>query len=389
MLKNKTVSLVFIICIFVTGLFTAIKYQPVLFDVLKNSDADKWSTLIEDTYPLSIAGRTDWINANGLYNKMLFRDYVEDKETDVYRMKNGQLIYGVDRLKDQEIEWCTEMLEDFDDELSGKNIPLLYVQLPYKIKENEELLPSGCTEYANYNADMLLKAISEKGLKSYDLRQEADEWGDNYSEHFYNTDQHWRNDTALWAASYIAEKLHELYGFDYEAEQYDLNNYTVKTYKDHFLGSFGKKTGVSYSGLDTYELITPNFATSYSFTATTEVGTINRSGDFKTALLDESNLVRDLYNTNTYETYIGGNYKLTKIVNRLNKEGSKILLIRDSFSLPMMSFLAASYGEIDSIDLRYYDDSAVELAESGGYDAVIIAYNPSTFGDEVFYFGSE
>ncbi|MCQ2567159.1 MAG: DHHW family protein [Mogibacterium sp.] len=352
-------------------------------DPLKYTD---YSDAIEQIYPKYIAGRYGWINANGLYQKLIGRSFVDDNEADVYRMDNGQLIYGIGKMSDEEMIWYSDNVACLSDDLAEVGIPLLYVQLPYKIKNGDNILPVGCTEYGNANANSLITTMSNADVEVFDLRSKVNELSRDYYSLFYNTDQHWTNETALWAADTVAHEASDRLDLSYNPNAFDIDHYKVTEYSNHFLGSFGKKTGSWYAGTDDYHLVVPTFDTDLNFSAETETGKIERSGTFDTALLDKSNLKIDLFHRNTYETYTGGNYKFTKITNKKNPDGSRVLLIRDSFSSSMMPFLSLAYSELDSVDLRYFEGSALELAKKGNYDAVIIVYNPTVFGEPAFTF---
>lgn len=385
-MRNKLVSIVFIICIAIVSVFTTINFVPETASSLNSLQYIEYSSVIDRVYPTYIAGRYSWINANGLYQKIIGRSYVEDNEADVYRMDNGQIIYGIGKMLDEELIWYSDNVICLSDDLAHAGIPLLYVQLPYKIKNGDSLLPVGCTEYGNANANSMIAAMRNADVEVFDLRSKVNELSGDYYSHFYNTDQHWTNETALWAADAVAHEASDRLGLSYNPNAFDINYYKVTEYKNLFLGSFGKKTGSWYAGTDDYHLVVPTFDTDLNFSAETETGKIKRNGTFDNALLDKSNLEKDLFHKNTYETYTGGNYKLTRITNKKNPDGSRVLLIRDSFSSSMMPFLSLAYSELDSVDLRYYEGSALELAKKGNYDAVIIAYNPTVFGEPAFTF---
>ena len=173
----------------------------------------------------------------------------------------------------------------------------------------------------------------------------------------------------------------------YDPETYDLDNYNIKTYKDWFLGSLGKKTGNVYAGIDDFELITPNYATDFDFVADAQKGIIKREGSFEEALLDKSNLKKDYFSINTYATYTGGDYKENIVTNRNSANKTKVLLVRDSFSCTLMPFLALSTGELTTIDLRYYKKMSLkEYLKENDFDIVLIAYNPSAFSKQQFTF---
>ena len=79
--------------------------------------------------------------------------------------------------------------------------------------------------------------------------------------------------------------------------------------------------------------------------------------------------------------YFGGDYPEVIIKNNTLNNG-KILLIKDSFSLPFAAYLSTVVGEIHMIDLRYYKQQTVlDYIDDYQPDMVIILYNPSVLSD--------
>ena len=172
-------------------------------------------------------------------------------------------------------------------------------------------------------------------------------------------------------------KLNEDYGFDIEKNLWDENNYNVKTYKNWFLGSQGKRTGKYYIGTDDFDIITPKFETDFNFSV--ESRNIYRSGEFSNSLLDWNQFgSQDYFDELPYSTYSGGDVNFISINNNKNKNGKKILLIKDSFSSVLIPFLAQGCSNLDVVDVR--QDDKIDLREyikNTNPDIVMIIYNPS------------
>ncbi|MFO7459684.1 MAG: hypothetical protein R6X07_03605, partial [Desulfatiglandales bacterium] len=65
---------------------------------------------------------------------------------------------------------------------------------------------------------------------------------------------------------------------------------------------------------------------------------------------------------------------------------NRVILIKDSFGLPVYSFLAPAIKETRALDMRYFDENVVEYAKGNNPDVVIIMYNADSFNDEMFNF---
>lgn len=388
-MRNRITAALFIVSIFAGGIFTL----PGILntEIPSGTSPEALPSLIDTAADESVVGRYALIDLNGLFQRVIGKKSVDDSEADVYRMRNGQLIYGADYISDQAIERYACSVADFAKALD--DTPTLFVQLPYKIENGSVMMPRGTDEWANSNANRLRERLLSYNIDTLDLRTES---GDairfvsqmtdscnEYSDLFYNTDQHWTNEAALWGAGRVLDKLGCSTG------RLSASRFTVNCLSNSFLGSFGKKTGRLYAGTDDYDLVLPAYDTDFDFTIKSVSGDIRRSGSFEDSLLDKRNLTGSLFETNTYETYTGGNYALTVSVNRSDyaKDSPRILLIRDSFSCAMMPFLSLGAKEVTAIDTRYLKSmTALDIAEAGDFDAVVIAYNPSMFGDETFSF---
>jgi len=71
--------------------------------------------------------------------------------------------------------------------------------------------------------------------------------------------------------------------------------------------------------------------------------------------------------------------------NNLVNNG-KVIMIKDSFGIPVYSFLSLGIHELRAIDLRLFDDSVAKYAKENKPDVVILMYNGDTFNEEMFDF---
>ena len=65
----------------------------------------------------------------------------------------------------------------------------------------------------------------------------------------------------------------------------------------------------------------------------------------------------------------------------------KMLMIKDSYALPVAAFLSTCVSEIHMVDLR--DTPTVNLEkyiENNKFDAVVVLYNTEVFNDTMFNF---
>lgn len=155
-------------------------------------------------------------------------------------------------------------------------------------------------------------------------------------------------------------------------------NYNIKIYKEWYLGSEGKRTGIYYTGIDDFDIITPKFETDFDFKV--ESQNVHRKGQFKDTLLDWSRFgAQDYFNELPYSTYSGGDVNLMNINNKKDTSGKKILLIKDSFSSVLIPFLSLGCSKLDIVDVRQPDKIDLrEYIKKTNPDIVVMIYNPST-----------
>ena len=371
--------------ILVFGGGTALKVKGPVLDIIKSEAVTEMPHAIEESLTENFKSRNNWINVNGLFQRLIGVTVIRDAgDIDVFKMSNGQLTY---EYPDCDMTYAAEEVTGLSEFCKERGMEFMYVQLPCKAY-SDELMPPGTHTYGYADSDELIGAIKEKGVSVLDLREEIDREGFDIPSLFFNTDHHWKPSTALWAASVIAGRLADTVdGYDYDAAIYDRDNYKTRIYDDWFLGSLGRRVGRFFGGVDDFEVVTPRFDTDfhlYTESQTSEGKKKNRDGSFKKALLWLRYLKSKNYFSNlTYFTYMGTEYRLATVTNRLADNDKKILMLRDSFSCTLLPYLSLSAGEITAIDLRYHDKLKIkEYIEDNDFDAVIIAYNPSMFRED-------
>lgn len=384
--KNKIVAVIFCVAIFYFGVGTMLDSKTQFKEILSdNRNVLTSSQNIEQCIKDNFRKRNKWINVNGAFQKMIGATIVRGAgDTDVYKLKNGQVTYNLNK---KDMSPLVENVNNLNKFAKENNMNLTYVQLPFKVKD-DSMMPIGAKEYGNENADELLEGLNKGGIHTLDIRKSIIEDKLDYDDLFFKTDHHWKPQTALWAAEKIVDKMETSQKLNVNMNKYNLNNYDVKTYEAWFLGSLGKRTGNVYAGVDDFDVLTPKFKTDFVFWAKSAGGEIKRTGDFENVMFKKEFIdKKDYFNINTYAGYIGGDYAINTIENKLAKNDKKVLLVRDSYSCTLLPFLSLSAKQITAIDLRHYNDmSLIEYLEKNKFDTIIIAYNPSAFSDKQFDF---
>lgn len=338
-------------------------------------------TLNDDTY-----GRNYYIEFYGWVQKSIGKRVMEDAGYGaVYKTKYDQICYAV---PEQDVSKALEGMTQLKAELDEMNIPLLYIQAPFKLRPNEQQLPDNVKDYSNANADQFLKGLEEAGINSLDLRKDYWSKGMSQNELFFNTDHHWTINGAFSGYTDIVKALNSDYGFHIDEKYTELNNFDQKVFKNYYIGSMGRRVGAVYGGMDDFTLITPNFDTDYTVYDRDYGGEKIYKGTFQQAVLSNNYIAKGTPpDTNRYAVYHGDNAEIEFVNHNVNR--GKLLVVKDSFGLPIYSFLSLGIHEVRALDVRLYKDSVAEYAKKYHPEVVVVIYNADCFGGDMFNFNAK
>ncbi|WP_043922906.1 alginate O-acetyltransferase AlgX-related protein [Leadbettera azotonutricia] len=262
----------------------------------------------------------------------------------------------------------------------------------------------------NYREDTFLYWLDQFGIDNLDLRESLKDNNIAPEDYFFHTDHHWRLETSFAAFGDIVAWLDETFGVDLDPDRFytDISNYYQRTYENASLGSFGRKTGIIFSGLDDFTVLWPKFDDQTDFTYYPRFllpYSQPISGPFTESLLYPRLIsTENPYINDFYGVYQSGIKSHEKIINNKNPDLPKMLLIRDSFSLPLGVFMAPLFSQIDCIwpansDNFFFDIDA--YLQENHFDFIMIEmyqenlitknfyYNPNSLPNEPFSGGME
>lgn len=305
----------------------------------------------------NILAKDTFINIYGFFQKVMNVNIIDDKDNGfLVKQDNGQLVnVGVQKYQVEDSKNRLDNMLLFNQFLNSCGIECVYFQMPAKNSKNENHLPNGVRDYGDELRDYTVEYLSDGGMRVIDLRKEFEDTGYLLQDVFFNTDHHWRPKYGFITNEIIAECLSQ-YGFEISETALDINNYTIETYRDWFLGSIGKRVGIFYAGVDDIDLIYPNFETYLSFG--------DRHGTFLESMIEYSDHCnikeKDYFRINQYEAYTGGNYPFIEITNNMPPNNKKIIIIKDSMSNVIIPYLALQCEYLADIDLRYLQEVDME-----------------------------
>lgn len=343
---------------------------------------------IEETYR-NLPNEDELLNIYSMEQSLMQAELYEDAEYGVIiKDTHGKLHFPYKKV---DVTPCVEGITKFNEELKRLNIPLLYVQYPAKKLEGYTVFPvSEYDDFSNECADEFLKLISANGIRNLDIRDKIVEENLDRSALFYKTDHHWTTQTALWATKQIVKYLNANFELNLDENKFELDKFNATEYKEFFLGSLGRRVGEHVAGKDDYTFLSPKGETQYEIYFPLHSKTKPLfSGDFMNTIVRKKMLESKDDKTNRYACYFEFEYGNLIIKNKKVENGKKVLLIKDSFSLPVAAFLSTELEELHLIDVRATGEapeSVMKYVENNEFDIVIIAYNTQAFEEKMFDF---
>ncbi len=326
-------------------------------------------------------GKSVFIDINGLFARLTGKR----THNETTRLNNGMLSSDKESIETiADMQNLALAMKDLSQKLQLLDIPFLYVQAPYKMDLQEKLLPTGMKEQWNEQIDDLLAQISQHAVRSLDLRPALSGTAEQCEQTFYKTDYHWSPDGAFLAFQRIMDRMADSSGFSLHSAYASPEHWVRHEKANWFLGSFGKRVGQYYGGVDSLIWYTPGFETHMSCSIPHHREILY--GDYSDAVIRTQYINdRNLYDDDPYCVYIGGNYPLYRLRNAQAPNNMRIMIIQDSFSLPLVPFLSTEFTEIDVIDPRYYTRSSIlEYCSWTHPDAVMMILSPASTSNRYY-----
>lgn len=284
--------------------------------------------------------------------------------------------------EEQQLGWVqddydiTESLENLVDfglqmEAEGRNFVLM--QNPNKYAETDAF-----RDYSAEKYQQIEDTWTEAGLRLVDLGEELKGMGLTEKNIFFDTDFHWKPQAGVLADGIAARYLNENFGYSINTELYSLDQYSVETETNGFLGHLGKKVSLSYTEPDDFPILYPGYETDYtvynSYDGSQKTGSVDETLYWYERLDEDS-----LYDGNKYEFYGYSDQTLISIHNNRKSDGKHLLVLKESYANCMIPYLAADIEQVDVIDLRLFSGSIREYIRDTDPDTVLMLYGLSSY----------
>ena len=406
--KDTVVSVLFVSFITLVFLGTVLSNaKGIAWNVIKNNDSyvtddsvnakiSSYITAYENSFNDSIIVKQECVDTFGLLQRIMGKrviptdgftgTIVKGSDNKLYTANSLTLSNVENDYSNNDIDEYADSLIEFKTRLSEFGADLLYVQAPQKYYSEVEVPISLDTEYYDSRTRKLLTLI--KGKVDYlDFNDVIDKNENlNRDDVFFKTDHHWKVESAFICYQSICEYINSNFSYNIDGNLFNSNNWNYKILKNSYLGSTGVRVGKYYAGQDDFAIITPKFDTDFvrNYTSTY---TSTHSGDFKHSLINDYDaLISGNYKSLAWGSYSGADTSFVNINNNLTKSDKKILVIKDSFALPVCTFLSTTCKQLDICDLRSYNQPVIDKIKSEKYDLVLIIYNPPALKSVFFNF---
>jgi hypothetical protein len=261
-------------------------------------------------------------------------------------------------------------------------------------------LPQGVVDYESKYSNEVMSKLKQNGVYSIDMSKIMPKLGFNMSRIFFKTDHHWKIPAAFIGKNIVVNSLNSKYdlGIDPEGFYADIRNYTLKTYKDSYKGSYITAVGQSFVGtVDDFTSVLPNFDTEFRFRGYAPGGSLKMdktlkkpcdlTGSFEGVLFDRKFIYKD--SKSSYAAYLRGVAANGIIENKKASNDLKVLVIGTSHSRPLAAFLSVCVKTVAFLELQggNYLGSAYDYIDNFKPDIVLFIYSPQSFAKkDLFYF---
>nr|WP_187351630.1 DHHW family protein [Brevibacillus laterosporus] len=320
----------------------------------RNLMSGKFASNVEKYIADQFAARDFWIGLKTDAERVIGK-----KESHgVYLGKDGFLLQKITPPTDENLKERVAAIHSFDDATPDLRKYVMLVptaqsvladKLPSNVSDNGELVSRGKVQRSlreNIHIVDVYPALFANREQSI----------------FYKTDHHWTTNGAYYAYQALGKQM----GFEPKIKE----DFRIETVTNGFYGSLYSKSGYRHMKPDSIELYLPK-----------------DNGRYRVEYVDEQQRSDSLYvmdnlkKKDKYTVFLNGNHGLIKIATS-NREGRKLLVIKDSYANSLLPFLTQHFQEIYVVDLRYYEGDIKKLIQEQQIHDMLLLYNVQTFFED-------
>lgn len=264
-----------------------------------------------------------------------------------------------------------------------KEAAFLYLGTPGTILLGADHLPESMP-FNDYNVvlDSFLYGLREKNVPFLDSRFAFLSHGFPAGSIAPKTGFALSGEAAFALFTYLVDGLEQRFSVSLDPDGFYRNpdNYEFEKHPDFSIGQLGKETGPAFSGLDGFTAVNPKFETAFTVESLDMFGkTAETEGDARETLLHPDALVyyKDLYSLYPEGYYVHTNSTWSRVVNRRNPDGPRVLIIHDFQTAQLVSHLAPLFSEVHTLaSHENLSTNAVEYLRDNDIDLVLVSFFP-------------
>ena len=267
-------------------------------------------------------------------------------------------------------------------------LPFLFVY-EHPTLYRQDMLPAGyeALDHSAQMADEAVTALRESGIDVLDSRDVLMNCGRGLDDLLLVTDQHWSTLAAITMAQAIADKINGMTGAALDPSLLDLKNLNTLVHEKLFMGKYGQRVGPGVVDPDDIIEYWPKYDTEITRDTLQTTSEEHVTGPFREAVTRFDRLEPDpgrTWNTLAY-TYYGQ----VETYNNFHNDAAPdftILLLKDSYSAPIGTFMSLLARDVITVDLRRDVDPLETWITKYRPDAVVMAYSLQMLRDDDYAF---
>lgn len=269
-----------------------------------------------------------------------------------------------------------------------KGIPFLFVY-EHPTLYDPAMMPEGYAplDHAGEMANEAIEVLKAGGVTVLDSRDVLPNCGYALNDLLMVTDQHWSTLAAIAMGQAIAEKLNGMTGAALDPSLLDMNNLNTLRHERLFMGKYGQRVGAGRVTPDDIVEYWPKDDVAihrHTLRVTTEE---DITAPFREAVTRFDRLEPDpgkTWNTLAYTYY--GQVEAYSIFENPAAPDYTILLLKDSYSAPIGTFMSLLARNVVCVDLRRDVAPLDDWIEKYRPDAVVMAYSLQMLRDDNYEF---
>jgi len=270
-----------------------------------------------------------------------------------------------------------------------KDLPVLFVY-EHPTLYDDAMMPVeyAALDHAVEMADEVVTSLREKGVRVLDSRDVLTTCGRDLNDLLMVTDQHWSTLAAITMAQAIAGEINDMTGAALDPMRIEPEDMNQLVHEKLFIGKYGQRIGPRYVTPDDIVEYWPKYDTHIHRHTLRGINIEDVRGDFRTAVTRPDRLEPAPGKTwNTYAYTYYGQVESYSIFENPDAPDFTILLIKDSYSAPIGTFLSLLAKHVVYVDLRQDVDPLDTWVKKYQPDAVVIAYSLQMLRDDNYEFG--